>query len=630
MALSRRRFFRALGRGLAVVGGAMLGACDLLDDPKTQSPALKRFFVDEFEGTGIGWGDEWSSFRYEALLERIDGAGVFRFEPAVGQSVREDQTHYMTQPVVVHGTQARDVAVSCRVQLDGLLEGGVLARSAFDESYALLVSPEEALLCRYSVAERQVLARQELPPGVTDCSLRLVAEGTTIEGSVVAGDRRLSLVSREADLLNAGFAGVIGNPLDRNSSSAVYFREFAVDAARTTPRVDELLYRFTGAIVPDGETYKARVTARTVMPTDIIFEYADNEDLVGAQRVGPFAPRTRLGSVHAWLDGLMGDTTYYWRAVPASDNGIASPLVRFRSPPPTGAASKFVFASCTTGRGTSYPSFGTAAAQEPAFYLHAGDWGYADQTSISYSADHFQARWIRLLRTSDGVRLFNSSPLMFWQDDHDYNCRNGWSETVKPFTVPAFDELHANPSDEYFDVRWGDLHIWCIDCRLHATNPDEPDDARKSRLGFEQKAWLKSGMAESDARVKVVASPMVFRNKTTDDPGWHSVYSTERDELLEFFSSLDGLVFVLSGDAHGQRLIHHFEFGELYEVNCSGTDLPTAFQENFDPEHTLAYTTEPAVAIVDLDADGPQRRVKVSVVHGSDGAELFSHEFPLQ
>lgn len=148
----------------------MLGACD--DDSKLNSRTFKRVFRDAFAGTGVGWGDEWISFRYERRLERIDGAGVFRFQPAVRQALRKDQTEYMCQPVVVQRTQARDVAVSCRVQLEGLLEAGVLARSTFNESYALLVRPNEALLCRYSVAERHVLARQELPSDATDCFLR--------------------------------------------------------------------------------------------------------------------------------------------------------------------------------------------------------------------------------------------------------------------------------------------------------------------------------------------------------------------------------------------------------------------------------------------------------------------------
>ncbi|MGH2750639.1 MAG: alkaline phosphatase D family protein [Actinomycetota bacterium] len=631
MALSRRGFLRKLGGGLAVLGGAILGACDFRGlEPRSRT--LEPVFEDTFAGNGPGWRDVWTSFRYGGSLARSDGAGVFRFGPATRMAVRDDRTHteYMTQPVVVHGMQAQDVAVSCRVRLEGMLEAGVLGRSSFDESYALVVRSGEALLCRYAVEQRHVLARRDLPRDATDFALRLVARGENLRGSVETEGRMFSLAARDTEPLKAGFAGVVGNVLDSDSNSAAFFRSFLVEAADRRSRAEEVLYRFAGAVVPDGASYKARVTARTVIPTDISFEYADNESLDGARRLGPLAPRGRLESVHAWLDDLKGDTTYYWRAVPATGGAkAASTPARFRTPPLAGAASRFVFASCTGGRVTSYSSFSTAAALNPDFYLHAGDWGYADHTSTVPSADHFQARWIRLLRTREVGQLLDASPLMFWQDDHDYKADNGWSATIEPFTVTAFDELHANPGNDYFDVRWGDVHVWCLDCRLHATDPDAPDDENKSRLGFEQKAWLRQGMIDSDAPVKVVASPMVFRNKSPEDPGWHSVYTTERDELLEFFASLEGVVFIMSGDSHGQRLIHHFEFGELYEFNCSGTDFPTGFQPNLDPEHTLTHVAMPAVAVVDLDPAGPNREVKVSVVHAIDGSELFARSFPI-
>jgi hypothetical protein len=631
MAFSRRSFLRTLGGGLAILGGAVLGACDSRG-LKLGTRTLKPIFEDAFEGNGPGWRDAWTSFRYEGSLARSNGAGVIRFGPGTRAALRDDVTHteYMTQPVVVHGVQAHDVAISCRVVLAGMLEAGVLGRSSFDESYALVVRPGEALLCRYSVEQRHVLARRALPRDATDFALRLVVRGESISGSVETGDRQLSLSARDIEPLKEGFAGVVGNVLDSEASSAAFFRGFLVEAADAQPRAEEILYRFAGAVELDGTSYKARVTARTVIPTDIFFEYADNEGFEEARRIGPIAPNGRLKSTHAWLDDLKGDTTYYWRAVPATGaSQAASSLARFRTPPPTGTASRFVFASCTGGRVTSYSSFETAAALKPDFYLHAGDWGYADQTSTVPSADHFQARWIRLLRTREVGQVLDTSPLMFWQDDHDYKADNGWSATIEPFTVTAFDELHANPRDDYFDVRWGDVHVWCLDCRLHATDPGAPDDEGKSRLGFEQKAWLKQSMTHSEAPVKVVASPMVFRNKSLDDPGWHSVYATERDELLEFFSSLDGVVFIMSGDSHGQRLIHHFEVGELYEFNCSGTDEPTRFQPNLDPEHTLAYLAAPAVAVVDLDPDQSNREVRVSVVHARDGSVLFARGFPI-
>jgi hypothetical protein len=616
---------------LAILGGATLGAC-VSRDLKQRTRILKPVFEDAFSENGPGWLDEWTSFRYEGSLERLGGEGVFRFGPATRMAVRDDRTHteYMTQPVVVHGVQARDVAVSCHVGLEGVLEAGVIGRASFDESYALVVRPGEALLCRYTVEQRHVLVRRVLPRDATDFALRLVARGEHISGSVKTENRKFSLSARDIDPLRAGFAGVVGNVLDSESNTAAFFRDFLVEAADGRSRAEEVLYRFAGAVVPDGASYKARVTARTVIPTGIAFEYADNEGFEGVRRVGPIAPRGRLESVHAWLDDLKGDTTYYWRAVPETGrHQAASSLARFKTPPPAGAASRFVFASCTGGRVTSYSSFETAAALNPDFYLHAGDWGYADHTSTVPSADHFQARWIRLLRSREVGNVLDTSPLIFWQDDHDYGSDNGWSATVQPFTVTAFDELHANPGDDYFDLRWGDVHVWCLDCRLHATDPDAPDDEKKSRLGFEQKAWLRQGMSDSDALVKVVASPMVFRNKTPDDPGWHSNYTTERDELLDFFSSLGGVVFILSGDSHGQRLIHHFEFGELYEFNCSGTDFPTGFQPDLDPDHTLAHQAVPAVAVVDLDSDESSREVRISVVHAWNGSELFARGFPI-
>jgi PhoD-like phosphatase len=234
------------------------------------------------------------------------------------------------------------------------------------------------------------------------------------------------------------------------------------------------------------------------------------------------------------------------------------------------------------------------------------------------------------MRAPEVAALLDKTPLLFWQDDHDYAADNGWAETCQQYAVEAFDELHANPDDDYFDIRWGDIHVWCLDCRLHATDPEGPDDATKSRIGFEQKAWLKEGMTSSDAPVKIVASGMVFRNKDPDDPGWQSVYTHERDELLEFFSEVDGTVAIVSGDSHGQRLIHHFEFGDLWEINSSGTDFPNGGQGNYDPEHTeVNISTRSGFALVELDPAGPGRTLTIKSIASDDGSTLFEKTFPV-
>jgi alkaline phosphatase D len=364
------------------------------------------------------------------------------------------------------------------------------------------------------------------------------------------------------------------------------------------------------------------------VPDEVAFELADNAGFTGARRVGPVATTGRLGAAHIWFEGLEPDTLYFWRPK-AGD--IGGPVAGFRTPPAPGRPVRFVFSSCTTGRVAAYPSFRTALGLKPAFYLHAGDWGYADFNSIARRADHFQTRWTRLLRIPEVAGLLDATPLMFWQDDHDYYSDNGWSKTIPAFAVEAFDEMHANPTSEYFDVRWGDVHAWCLDCRLYATNPKGIDGPGKSRLGAEQKAWLIDGMRTSDAPVRIVASAMAFRNKIDDDPGWHNKYTYERDELLSFFSDLDATVLILSGDSHGQRLIHHFEFGELYEVTSSGTDFPGhSGQGNNDPEHTLVNIDDSnGIAFVELDAAGPGRELTVRCIASESGEVLFEKSLPV-
>lgn len=373
--------------------------------------------------------------------------------------------------------------------------------------------------------------------------------------------------------------------------------------------------------------YRAKVTARTVLASPLSFEIATDESFSDVALVGPVDPAGDLGAVHATFEGLDGATTYHWRPVSGDgDARVEGPPASFRTPPGSGEPLRFVFASCTSGRTDAYPSFATAASFDPDLYLHAGDWGYADLNSAAHRADHFHSRWVRLLRESNVARLLAETPLLFWQDDHDYQADNGWAETIPAYTVAAFDELHANPTDTYFDIRWGDAHIFCLDCRLFATDPAAPDDANKSRIGRGQKAWLKEAMGASDAPVLVVASSMVFRNKDPDDPGWHSVYATERDELLGFFAGLGKPVAILSGDSHGQRLIHHSEFGELYEITSSGTDFGGAGQGNNDPEHTLVHIDDrDGFAVIELDGAGPARRLRVRSVASTDGTTLFEH-----
>jgi PhoD-like phosphatase len=632
-AVDRRTFLKRTGRSVLLAGAvASSSSCDLFSSDEAIPKSILSY---GFDGSGKGWSGDWLNVRYAGHWERRRGEGIVRVGPAPGRAVDDAlQTEYMAQPIVLASSEISDVEVSVSVATEGFAEGGVIARWDHDRAYALLIRSPEVLLVRYAIDDRRILRRSKLPGQADRWRLKLSVAGGRLVGRAEAGEESVVLGASDPDPLRAGAVGVVANPTNGDAPGTARFRSFRAASTQEPSQPEErFVYRFAGAIVAGDGGAKARLTARTVYPRPLGFEIARNRDFSDPVVIAPAEPEGKWGSVHAWAEALDEGILYFWRPfVSRGDSRVVGPSAHFRTPA-FNREVRFVFASCTSGRTTDYSSFARAASFAPEFYLHAGDWGYPDLTSLAHSPDHFQHRWTRLLRTSEVDELIEGTPLMFWQDDHDYRADNGWAETCQPFTIWSFDELHSNPSDTYFDLRWGDLHVWCLDCRLFATDPGAADDASKSRLGEEQKQWLREGMAASDAPVRVVASGMVFRNKDPKDKGWHNVYQTERDELLDFFRSLDATVFILSGDSHGHRLIHHFEFGELYEITASGTDFPETSRwgkPNFDPEHTLHHIDDrTGFAVIDLDPPGEGREVRIRSVSTHSGETMFEKALPV-
>lgn len=632
--VNRRAFLKKSGRSLLFVGAVTATAsCDPF---KADESASKTLFSYDFDGSGTGWSPRWLNVRYAGHLERGEGQGIVHVGPAPGRALGEGapRTEYMAQPIVLEAMDFSDVKASVSIAIEGSVEAGLIACWDHDRAYALLIGASEIYLVRYDVDDRRVLRRATLPAAGERWRLALSVDEGRLRGRVTGDGGERVLVVSDSEPLRFGAVGVVVNPTDAVEGGMATFRSFRV-TSRREPAAPEarFVYRFAGAVVAGKEGIRTRLTARTVYPRPIGFEIARDESFTDGVAIEPSEPEGKWGSVHAWAEGLEEGAEYFWRPfVAEAGERRVGRTARFTTPAPRRAI-RFAFASCTSGKSTDYSSFETAASFDPEFYLHAGDFGYPNLTSLAHSPDHFQHRWTRLLRTTEVDSLIARTPLMFWQDDHDYQSDNGWAETCMPYTVWSFDELHANPTNVYFDLRWGDLHVWCLDCRLFATDPDAPDNASKSRLGQDQKRWLKEGMARSDAPVRVVASPMVFRNKDPDDQGWHNDYITEREELLAFFADLDATVFILSGDAHGHRLIHHFEFGELFEVTASGTDFPESTNwghKNYDPDHTIHQINDrTGFALVDLDPPGPGRRVTIRSVSTHHGDIMFKKSLPV-
>ena len=91
------------------------------------------------------------------------------------------------------------------------------------------------------------------------------------------------------------------------------------------------------------------------------------------------------------------------------------------------------------------------------------------------------------------------------------------------------------------------------DGRSARSDVDAPDDARKSMLGEQQKAWFLAELLDAADRypLTVWVNPLPWISAQTPGADHWGGYATERRELADFIADneIDGLVMV-SGDAH--------------------------------------------------------------------------------
>jgi hypothetical protein len=118
----------------------------------------------------------------------------------------------------------------------------------------------------------------------------------------------------------------------------------------------------------------------------------------------------------------------------------------------------------------------------------------------------------------------------------------------------------------YYQKRVANCDFFFLDTRGHRQLPvvGQPMAAGVSMLGQRQKAWLKQGMAASDADCFFVVSSVNFMVPhmvdvgTADyigyDDAWPA-FGRERNELLEFFEGLNKPVFILTGDLHNSFVV---------------------------------------------------------------------------
>jgi len=375
---------------------------------------------------------------------------------------------------------------------------------------------------------------------------------------------------------------------------------------------------------------------------------------VAARSVHTGAIPERDHAVIFRLEGLAPNAAHAFRvwAEGTDSDGRAEqspPMVgRFRTAPDPSIRrdTSFVFSGDLGGGGycrradSGYAIFDAMRELEPDFFIALGDMIYADNTcpatnpvgeatvpggfrSVSSRAvdwtsyervrEVYFQHW-RYNRADERFQAFLSqTPMYVLWDDHEIVNDSGasWAHAnvtsanrvgYATLAAAARDALFAynpiardptEPNRLYRHVSWGaDLDLFLLDTRSYRSRNDLADtpDNQKAMLGREQLQWLKSGLAQSRATWKVVATSVplsiptggiaaalygrdAWANGTSWDYSSQTGFERELLDLLGFgdATGVQNVVF-LSGDAHQAVEIR-------YSADLDGGGRPFLFHE---------------------------------------------------
>ncbi len=427
----------------------------------------------------------------------------------------------------------------------------------------------------------------------------------------------------------------------------------------------------------DVDTNSGMAWVRADRPSVIDFEWATTESFANARTLAPLKALPDSDyAVKRLMEGLPSDQEIFWRAV-ARDlndiNAVSEPIVgRFRTAPASRRSVKFVWSGDTVGQGWGIDvdrggmkAYATMAARSPDFFLHSGDTIYADgplkeevplkdgtvwknivtpeKSKVAETLDEYRGQW-KYNMLDENVRALNAVvPTFFQWDDHEVS--NNWSlskdltaddrYTEKSISLlaaragRAFHEMTpiryepAEPGRVYRTIHYGPhLDVFFLDLRSYrGPNGDSMEGVLTPEariLGFEQLAWLKRELANSDATWKVIASDMpisliVWDNYAESrgaeavaqgDDGPAKGRELEFADLLTFIkrAGIDNVVW-LTADVH-YTAAHHYspdravyqDFNPFWEFVSgpihAGTFGPNGLDMTFGPE--VRYVKAPS------------------------------------
>lgn len=259
------------------------------------------------------------------------------------------------------------------------------------------------------------------------------------------------------------------------------------------------------------------------------------------------------------VEGLAADTEYFC-AVEVEGVINTETVGRFKTLPAAGAFSFTCAFAGDANTGSSHQVFEEILNHDPLFFIHLGDLHYENINVNDVGA--FLAAYDAVLASPRQGELYRQVPTLYMWDDHDYGPndsagnatgRDAACEAYR-LRVPHPPLAKAGTTDPiYFTHRVGRVLFIFTDQRSMATPKSESDNESKSVLGAEQKAWLKSILADpaNSGLLFVWVCSRVWGGVPTAGIDHWGGYTTERREIADHMKAhCAGRFCVLSADMH--------------------------------------------------------------------------------
>ncbi|MBK9258700.1 MAG: alkaline phosphatase family protein [Polyangiaceae bacterium] len=335
------------------------------------------------------------------------------------------------------------------------------------------------------------------------------------------------------------------------------------------------------------------VQARGTSPLTLVVESADGQTrrIVRSPEWGDWS------CIVFHVDDLRPDATHsYWLE---NEHGQTPVYPLPLAPSASARAVRIAIGSCFKWYWRQdLPIFDSIANERPECFVMLGDNTYYG--APDWQTEHtMMLAQLRARNNPSLARIIAQFPTLGVWDDHDFGPNDADSRFPgKDMSMRAFRRSWANArwgtsgiAGLFSSVRVGPAELFLLDSRWYR------NASAKTLLGKEQLEWLIDALTQSDAAMKIVASPTQVLAEAAVRKQWECFRLNAPGELDFLLREIEnrnirGVVFV-SGDLHMANLFH-----------CEGRRLPGGFGPDFWELTASPLANEPWMESIDDEDPG--------------------------